>query len=338
MSSEDVRIRIDALCRGDLPAKALREQVLAQVRRVVPFDGHVFGLTDPVTRVATSPLADVPLPWDRLPEVIRWRYQSPQLRWDRPEGSSPTATLLGSGPTPLFEHVLRDLGVVDTAVTAYADRYGCWGMLDVWRLTAPFAPAEAEFLASLAPTVATGLRRAVARTFVEPEPLAGPVGPAVVVLSGALTVQAQTEAAAAALLRLNPPDEPMPPIPAAAYNVGGALLAAEAGLPIGEPWARVHLGGNRWVTVRAARIGDDIAVSIEQSTSAERMDLVARAHGLSARESEVLTLLADGRDSKDIAAALVVSEHTANDHVKAILAKTGWRTRQLLLARALGSA
>jgi DNA-binding CsgD family transcriptional regulator len=33
---------------------------------------------------------------------------------------------------------------------------------------------------------------------------------------------------------------------------------------------------------------------------------------------------------------LVISEHTINDHVKAVLAKTGTRTRQHLLARATG--
>ena len=41
---------------------------MAEVRRVMPFDAYVFMLTDPVTRVGSSPLADVPmLPWPRLP-------------------------------------------------------------------------------------------------------------------------------------------------------------------------------------------------------------------------------------------------------------------------------
>ncbi len=62
----------------------------------------------------------------------------------------------------------------------------------------------------------------------------------------------------------------MQPIPASAYNVGAALVAQEAGVPVGEPWARVHLGGGRWVTVRASRLGEDVAVSIEPSTPAER--------------------------------------------------------------------
>jgi DNA-binding CsgD family transcriptional regulator len=178
-----------------------------------------------------------------------------------------------------------------------------------------------------------GLECGVQRTF-------GTVGrpvPAVVVLGPDLQVRGQTEGAAAAFLQLLPPDEPMPPIPAAAYNIGAALLAHEAGIPVGEPWSRVHLGGSRWVTVKASRLGADIAVSIEPSTAAERLDLFTRAFGLSARETEVVTLLGAGLDSKEIAGTLVLSEHTVNDHVKAVLAKTGTRTRQTLLARAVGS-
>ena len=54
------------------------------------------------------------------------------------------------------------------------------------------------------------------------------------------------------------------------------------------------------------------------------------------RQSEVLALLCEGLGTRQIAERMVVSEHTASDHLKAILAKTGARTRQLLLARGLG--
>ena len=55
------------------------------------------------------------------------------------------------------------------------------------------------------------------------------------------------------------------------------------------------------------------------------------------RESEVLALLCQGLDTRQIAEQMVVSGHTASDHLKAIIAKTGARTRQLLLARGLGT-
>jgi DNA-binding CsgD family transcriptional regulator len=340
-SSEDLLRRVESACRAGLTAKALRERLLALVRTSVPYDGHVFALTDPVTRVATAPHADVPnLPWERLPEIIRWRYLSLVNRADTLLGR-PASSLLTATKVPeeslVWAHVQRDLGVVDTAMVAFGDRYGAWGMLELWRTATPFTARELDLLTSLVPEVTTGLRSCIARTFAESAEHPRATGPAVIVLGADLVVRNQTDDAAAALFRLLPPDEPMTPIPAAAYNIGAALIAQEQGIPVGEPWSRVHLGANRWVTVRASRLGADIAVSIEPSTPAERMDLFARAHGLSARESEVLTLLAVGLDSREIAGQLFLSEHTVNDHVKAALAKAGARTRQVLLARATGS-
>jgi DNA-binding CsgD family transcriptional regulator len=339
--AEDLLRRVENACNAQLSAKGLVERLLGLLRPKVPYDAHVFAMTDPVTRVGTSPHADVPmLPWSRLPEVIRWRYLTLVNRVDRLL-SSPASSLLTAtrspSESPMWEHVLRELGIVDTASVAFGDRYGAWGYLELWRTSGAFSTDELSLLDRIAPPVALGLRSAVARTFVDPADQLLPVGPAVVVLGPDLGVRTQTQAAAAALLQLLPPDEPMAPIPAAAYNIGAALIAQEEGIPVGEPWSRVHLGGSRWVTVKASRLGTDIAVSIEPSTPAERMDLFARAFGLSARESEVLSLLGIGLDSREIAGQLVLSEHTVNDHVKAVLAKTGARTRQVLISRALGA-
>ncbi len=340
--SGDWLARVEAGCRLGVPAKRLREGVLARLHERVDFDGHVFVLCDPVTRVYTSPLADVPgLPWPRLPELVRWRYLTTVNRVDALLGTG-ARSLLGVTTSPeeslVWRHVQRDLGVADTASVAFSDRHGVWGLLELWRLTTPFTDHELALLTSIVPSVTHGLRTAVARTFSDSDGDLAPVGPAVVVLDPGLVVHSQTDAAAVALLQLNPPDEPMAPIPASAYNVGAALLALEAGVPVGEPSARVHLGGSRWMTVRASRLGDDIAVSIEPSTPIERADLVARSAGLSDRETEVLGAVAAGLTSPEIARRLFLSEHTVNDHVKAVLARTGAPSRQQLLARILGSA
>jgi DNA-binding CsgD family transcriptional regulator len=344
-SSQELADRAAAVCRRPLPAKALREELVALVRRVVPFGGYNFPLTDPVSRVGTSPLADVPgLAWPQLPTLICCRYLTPYCRWDHLLEAGVTASSLmretGGHPerSLLWREVQRQLGVSDTALVVFADRFGCWGVLDLWRYGgAPFTAGELRLLATLARPVTAGLRAAIARTFVDPGRQLHPPGPAVVLLGPGLRVRSQTEAAADALLRLNPPDEPMAPIPAAAYNIAAALVAQEHDMFIGPPWSRIHLGGSRWVTVKASRLEADIAVSIEPSTAADRLDIYARAGGLTARETEVLALLCEGLDTREIADRMVVSEHTASDHLKAILTKTGARTRQLLLARGLGT-
>lgn len=75
---------------------------------------------------------------------------------------------------------------------------------------------------------------------------------------------------------------------------------------MGEPWSCVHRGDGYWVTVRASRLGDDVAVTIETAPAGERIDLWARASTPDGRETEVLSLLVGGMATCDIAAALVV--------------------------------
>ncbi|MEV6659808.1 helix-turn-helix transcriptional regulator [Nocardia fluminea] len=334
--------RIGLLCRAGHSAKRLRELVLVEIRARIPFIGHVFALTDPVTAVATAPLADVPgLDLALLPDLIRARYLTELNRWDTVRGTGAHSLLGATDGDPqrslLWRTAQRDLGVSDSATVTFADRYGCWGFLELLRYTeSPFTTTELGVLSTLTTPLTAGLRRTVGATFVESDSRLAPLGPAVVLLDDTLRVRSRTAAAAESLLRLLPPDEPIPPVPASVYNAGAALLAAEAAVPLGPATSRVHLGGNRWLTVKADRIGPDIAVTLEPSTAAERLDLFARAHALSARESQVLTLLATGLDSRELAAELFLSEHTINDHVKAVLAKSGTRTRQRLLTRVLG--
>lgn len=117
-----------------------------------------------------------------------------------------------------------------------------------------------------------------------------------------------------------------------------------AGIDAHQATARVHLSDGLWVTLRAARISGpgqheacDIAVTIEESAPVERLDLFARSHGLSARETELLNHLASGSDTKELARQLFVSQNTVQDHLKSIFAKTATRNRPGLLSRALGT-
>ncbi|HSV41322.1 MAG TPA: hypothetical protein VLI04_21345, partial [Nocardioidaceae bacterium] len=218
--TDDLLLRLDALCDDGLTVRALGEQVVIRLRQQIPCDGYVFAATDPVTMVAVSPVADVPmLPWPRLPELIRRRYLAPSRQVD---------TLL-EATSGVWDALLAEIGVVDTAAVGFVDRYGAWGYVELWRTGSHFKQRELDLLGRLSPTMAKGVRGAIARTFNNTTELLVPIGPAVAVLGPDLTLRSQTDNAAATLLQLLPPGEEMAPIPAAAYNVGAALLAHEAG-------------------------------------------------------------------------------------------------------------
>lgn len=66
---------------------------------------------------------------------------------------------------------------------------------------------------------------------------------------------------------------------------------------------------------------------------AGRYAMLVSRFGLTAREAEVLALLADGADAAAVASQLVVSLSTANTHIRHIYAKLGIHSRQELMAR-----
>lgn len=309
-------------------------------------DWHAWLLTDPETEVGTGPLADVPcLP--ELPRLIRLKYLTTVNRWTH---AGPVATLR-AGPgdqrerSLVWRDLLRDFDVGDVASLVFRDRFGCWGFLDLWRAgaDAEFTERDVALLTGIVGPVTGALRRCQARTFDLAEADLHRTGPVVLVLSPELQVRAQTPETDAYLRRLLPPDGDGSPIPAGAYNVAAQLLAVESGVDDHPPSARVHLGGGAWLTLRAARIGgaapaadQDIAVTIEPTSPAERMSLFVRATGLSAREAELLTHLATGADTRQVAQRMFLSENTVQDHLKSIFAKTGASNRRALLARVVG--
>jgi len=339
------RERVAEICGRDEPSVELRLHLLAEVRRVVGFDTHAWVLTDPETSVGVAPLADVPpavLP--SLPRLIRLKYLTGVNRWTAMTG--PVATLRGAtGGEPARSRLWRELlgphGVHDVASCVFRDRFGCWGFLDLWRTGAPFTEPETAYLAGIAATVTAALRRAQALTFTSrPARPARAPGPVVLLLTDELRVLGQTPQTHDYLRVLVPPPQGSAPIPASAYNVAAQVLAVEAGIDANPPRARVHLAAGLWLSLRAARMDTrdaHIAVTVEETAPAERTAVFARASGLSARETELLDHLRAGRDTRDVALRMHLSEHTVQDHLKSVFAKTGTRSRRTLLAQATGT-
>lgn len=330
---------VSDLCEHIDDARALRLSLLDELRLLVPFESFAWLLTDPTSEVGVAPIADVPCLPD-LPRLIRLKYATEINRWTRQQ--EPVARLHARTGGKLeqslvWRELLTDHNVSDVASIVFRDRFGCWAFLDLWCFDGVFTDAQARALADHVDAITAALRRCTLRTFSRPTATRGQPwpGPIVLVLSDQLEVHGQTPETERYLRALVPPDDDRPPVPAGALNVAAQLLAIEAGIDDHQPAARVHLNNGEWLAFRAARIGADIAVSIERASPAERLDLFERSAGLTAREGELLDLLATGADTRAIAKHMFVSEHTVQDHLKAIFAKTGATNRRDLLARAV---
>jgi len=93
-------------------------------------------------------------------------------------------------------------------------------------------------------------------------------------------------------------------------DIARALHAAHQGLSVLDPAVQA--------TLLAAAEHRDVR---PREAPAELPD------GLTAREAEILTLIAAGRSNTEIAAHLVVSSHTVKSHINRIFAKTASRDR-----------
>jgi DNA-binding NarL/FixJ family response regulator len=348
------RERIVALGTAGLMDRELRREVLAVLGGALDFGAYVWLLTDPVTEVGSAPLADVPCVTE-LPALIKAKYATPVNRWTTLRREASAVGLL-TGATGgdltrsrVWREVMSRYGVCDVASAVFTDQYGCWGFLDLWRddTHGPYRGADAEFIASLTAPLASALRQAQAQTFVQPAAAQRrDIGPVVLTLDDDLHIIGRTAASQEWLNVLLPPEPSQQAIPASIYNVAAQLLATEAGVDDHPASARTHLAGGFWLTLRAARLTSGpkpgasaaaIAVTIEEASAADRLDLFGRAFALSAREQELLSLLATGSDTRAMARQMSLSEHTVQDHLKSIFTKTRAHDRVTVLSRALGT-
>ncbi|TDC73905.1 response regulator transcription factor [Actinomadura sp. 7K507] len=89
---------------------------------------------------------------------------------------------------------------------------------------------------------------------------------------------------------------------------------------------RAAAGGDGALSPSVARRVIDGYAAHRRARRADPADL-ARLHGLTPRENDVLQLIGDGLSNSEIAARLVVSEHTVKSHVSRILGKLELRSR-----------
>ncbi len=345
-SSARLLAAVGRVCGGTVDGRELRARVIDLIAREMPVDAYAYVLTDPETSVGVDPLASIP-DLDELPRVIALKYTTTTHRWTSLDDVVSLAALPVAARGPWHEYVLAH-GVVDVASMALRDRYGCWGFIDLWSTRSLYVERDLALLRDLEAVLTAAVRRCQASTFAASA--SGGAGrddtaeesPAVVLLDASpergLVITGSTPGAGVWLSRLLPRGSGPAPVPAAVLNVAAQLLACEEGIDDSPALGRVHVGGGVWLRLRASRItpSGQVAVTIERATPADRVELFARAHGLSPRERELLDVLAGGVDTAEAAAHLFITPNTVQDHLKSVFIKAGVHSRRELLGRVLG--
>ena len=84
-------------------------------------------------------------------------------------------------------------------------------------------------------------------------------------------------------------------------------------------------GGGDGFALNGARARTGVSGAVDATDASE-------SHGLSAREAEVMSLIADGQTNGQIAARLFLAEKTVKNHVRRIYSKLGVGSRPAAIA------
>jgi DNA-binding CsgD family transcriptional regulator len=214
-----------------------------------------------------------------------------------------------------------------------------WGALGLYRDQGQplFDATELAFIQAVAPYLAEGARRALlAGEAVDPE---GPRAPGLIVLSGNWEVESTTPGVEHWLAELPDGDWDAGKLPSSVLAVAGrALRTAEHPDEPGQvAVSRVLSRSGTWVVLHGASLVAGgtrrVAIIVEPAHPARIAPLLMAAYGLTEREQQVTRLVLQGSSTAEIAARLVVSAHTVQQHLKSVFAKTGVRSRRDLVGK-----
>jgi DNA-binding CsgD family transcriptional regulator len=291
------RERVLRICDAAGDPRTVRLELLEAIRRVVGFDAYAWLVTDPETSVGCAPLADVPC-LAQLPQLIRLKYLTTINRW----------TMLRGNARMLAEATGGDLS-----------------RSPLWRdLLRHYAVAD---IASAVYRDRFGCWGFLDLWRVGPSGRFGEADASFLDAIARPVTAALRRSLAGTFMGGGAPHQPVPPGPVV------LLLSRDLEVRGQTPETQRYLR----LLVPPAPEDRDIAVSIEETSPAERLALFARAFGLSAREAELVRQLAAGGGTRDLARQMFVSEHTVQDHLKSIFTKASVRSRRALLSRALGT-
>lgn len=236
-----------------------------------------------------------------------------------------------------YRDLLAPRGIPFELRAAFVSRGRCWGAVHIARRDdkPDFTAEDANVLARITGAIAEGLRTTL-RLDAARHP-GERAAPGLVVLGANNDVELITPPAHEMLAAMrNPSQAAIDETPPQALLALAAFTRRNSEDPE-RPDAIAVPTPSGWITLHASLpaggpVGK-VAIVLERTPSPQSTAIRLEAHGVTPREREIATLLAQGLTNPEIATRLVLSPYTVQDHIKSLFEKTGVSSRRELVAR-----
>jgi DNA-binding CsgD family transcriptional regulator/PAS domain-containing protein len=342
---------VELACSGhDFPGFAQR--AIKVLDPAVPIDAWCVMTADPVTLLITGAVGEN-LPTsdpDRASEFFRIEYSGEDFinfadlaRTGTKVGILSEATGGDLEKSARWRVLFGPAGLGDQLRSVCADGSACWGYLALHRKkdSPHFTPQESKLVSAVSRQLAEGIRLSLLVENADDE--SAPEGPGLILLDDDLAVVGVNPAAERLLDQVLLDPEVERGLPSAIFSVAALLRGLEHRGEISEtPKARIKAASGRWLMAHATRLdvpkGERrMAVIVEPAPPLEAGAIALRTYGLTPRELETAGLVLQGFSTAEIAAQLVVSELTVQQHLKAVFEKAGVRSRRELVSEVFRS-
>jgi DNA-binding CsgD family transcriptional regulator len=344
------RRELELLAGSRLDIDTLRMEAMGHLRRAIGFDFWCTPLVDPDSLIPHRTVVSDALPFgSQLPRLLLQDQGADEMisrarlaRRPDPVWWLSAATKGDLARSRRWRECGQPVGMGDELRAAVVDGEGCWASFELMRGSddPPFNVEDASLMRDAARILARRLRLGGVSA------RGGGVDPGqtgVLLIDEDLQPRGFTRAAREWFELLKSRDHcESTPLPTHVYAVVGRLLAAESGDdPTRLPQVRVRTTEGRWAIIEAARMEgptNAIAVSVHAANAEDILDLVARAHGLTARERELVALVLEGLNTRELGQRMFISPYTVQDHLKSVFGKLGVRSRRELVTGMFGQA